>query len=471
MSSDLSSLPQGSQKRKPRPATGGDTVGGGGPRRPGGFRWKRFGKVAAIVTLIVGVLAAGTGVAVWKYVNDKFAETHDKSIATDPLPPAKPITEPLNILVLGSDRRDVVEGQGELRQFKKDGLEGQRSDTIMLIHIRRGGAGAVGLSFPRDLRVQIPGKKGFHRINAAYAGGPNMVMDTIRELTGLQIHHYVEVNYASFQRIVNAVGGVNLCVTKSYADAQSGLYISKPGCYDFDGNKALAFVRMRKSDPEGDFGRIKRQQLFIRELMQKVKSVGFLADVPRVLRLANAVSDGIVTDKNLSLGLVRSIANKLAGYSQSNVDFRTVPSDNKVIGGTAYVVMREEEAKELFAAIAADAELPEFGKTDSSLPGPSDVLLDIRNASNVAGAGRAWADKLKEAGYRIRLIENADKPRTRTQIAYVPGAELKAKLLAEVFPEAELVRSVNLGNVVDCVVLIGQDVAAEALASPSPAHS
>lgn len=469
MTSDLSSLPQGSSPKR-RTRTGGRGRGNGGGPPGGGFRWKRFGKIAAIMAVIVGVLAAGTGIAVWKYVSDKFEETHDPSIATDPLPPEKPITEPLNILVLGSDRRDVIEGQGDLRQFKPDGLGGQRSDTIMLIHIRRGGAGAVGLSFPRDLRVRIPGRSGFHKINASYQGGPNLVMETIRELTDLPIHHYVEVNYSSFQRIVNAIGGVNMCVGKSYADAQSGLYIDKPGCYDFDGNKALAFVRMRKSDPEGDFGRIKRQQMFIRELMSKVKSVGFLADIPRVLRLANAVSDGIVTDKNLSLGLVRSIANKLAGYSQANIDFRTVPGDNKSINGGAYVVMRDDEAAQLFQAIAADGPLPDVGKTDSSIPGPSDVLIDVRNASSVSGAAKAWADKLKDAGYRIRLVENADKPRSRTQIAYVPGAELKAKLLAEIFPEAELVRSVNLGNVVDCVVLIGQDVAAEALASPSPSN-
>ena len=468
MNSDLSSLPNAASSKRRRTRGGGPP---GGPGRPGGrFRWKRFGKIVAIMSLIIGLLAAGTGVAVWKYVNDKFEEGIDPTIETDTLPPAKPITEPLNILVLGSDRRDVVEGQGDLRQFKGDELGGQRSDTIMLIHIRRGGAGAVGLSFPRDLRVKIPGRSGHSKINAAYQGGPNLVIETIRELTGLPIHHYVEVNYSSFQRIVNAVGGVNLCVTKSYADAQSGLYIDKPGCYDFDGNKALSFVRMRKSDPEGDFGRIKRQQLFIRELMTKLKSIGFLIDIPRVLRLANAVREGIVMDKNFSLGLVRSIANKLAGYGDSNVDFRTVPGDNKLISGAAYVVMRDEEATALFDAIAADAPLPDVGKTSASIPGPSDVLLDIRNASSIGGAARAWADKLKEAGYRIRLVENADKPRSRTQIAYVPGAELKANLLAEVFPEAELVRSVNLGNVVDCVVLIGQDVAAEALASPSPSN-
>lgn len=470
MNSDLDMLPQGRPQRRParRPSSSG-SGSGRPPRAPGGFRWGRFGKIVGLISLILGILLAGTAVAVWKYVNDKFEATHDKTIKTDPLPKAAPINEPLNILVLGSDARDVVDGSaGEQRQFNTKGLEGQRSDTIMLIHIRRGGASAVGLSFPRDLRVRIPGKSGFHKINAAYNGGPNLVMDTIRELTGLPIHHYVEVNYSSFQRIVNAVGGVKLCVTRKYADAQSGLYVDKPGCYQFDGNKALSFVRMRKSDPEGDFGRIKRQQQFIRELMSKVKSVGFLADVPKVLRLANAVSSGIITDKDLSLGLIRSIANKLAGYSQQNIDFRTVPGENKLINGASYVVMIEDQAKALFEAIGADGELPDVGKTAASIPGPGDVELDVRNASGVAGAARAWADKLEEAGYKVRLVENADTTRQRTQIAYVPGAELKAKLLQEQFPEAELVQSVNLGSVVDCVVLLGRDYAAAAIPSPSP---
>ena len=477
MTSDLDSLPQGRPPKRPsrRSSKGSGSGSGSGSGTPPraktttGFRWGRFGKIVGLVSLILGVLLAGTGIAVWKYVSDKFEATHDKTIKTDPLPKAAPITEPLNILVLGSDARNVVEGSGaDQRQFNTKGLEGKRSDTIMLIHIRRGGSSAVGLSFPRDLRVKIPGKSGMHKINAAYNGGANLVMETIRDLTNLPIHHYVEVNYSSFQRIVNAVGGVNLCVTKAYADAQSGLYVDKPGCYEFDGNKALSFVRMRKSDPEGDFGRIKRQQQFIRELMGKVKSIGFLLDVPKVLRLANAVSSGIVTDQNLSLGLIRSIANKLAGYSQQNIDFRTVPGDNRLINGASYVVMREEEATSLFEAIAADGELPDVGKTSASIPGPGDVQLDVRNASSVAGAGRAWRDKLEAAGFNVRKVENADKPRARTQIAFAPGADLKAKLLAEQFPDAELVQSVNLGSVVDCVVLIGEDVAAQALPSPSP---
>ncbi|MGH2830296.1 MAG: LCP family protein [Actinomycetota bacterium] len=436
-------------------------------RRPSG--WNRLWKVVLIGGLVVMLLAGGAAAYVWKYVNDKIGEAGDSSIKTDPIPPIK---GPLNILVLGSDARDVVEGgDRRLRQYKGTTSEGQRSDTLMLIHIARDG-GAVGLSFPRDLRVRIPGKEGWHKINAAYNGGPNLVIETVKSVTGLPINHYVEVNYSSFRRIVDAIGGLKLCVGRAYADAESGLYVKKAGCYTFDGSKSLSFVRMRKSDPEGDFGRIKRQQMFIRELMKRVKDVGFLVDFRRVMRLADAVAQGLRTDKNMSLGTMRAIANRLAGYTQSSVDFRTVPSYPTIIGNTSYVLMKDAEAQQLFAAIKNGTSLPPYGKTSQSIPGPADVTLDVRNATLIPGAGKAWADRLRTAGYKVRLVENAaQRNRQRTQIAYVPGAELKAKLLAETFREAELVQSTNLGRVVDCVVLIGEDVAAEALPSASPSAS
>lgn len=428
-------------------------------------RRHRAWRIVLIGSLIIVLLTTGTAAYLWKYVNDKIASTRTplQNITVPPL------DGPRNILVLGSDARDVVEGgDRRLREFKKvKGGEGRRSDTLMLIHIDPD-KGAVGLSFPRDLRVKIHGRQGLQKINAAYNYGPDTVIQTVTDLTGLNIHHYVEVNYSSFRSIVDAVGGLRLCVGKAYADAESGLYVSKPGCYHFNGGKALSFVRMRKSDPEGDFGRIKRQQMFMRELMKKVKGLGFLTNPRKVMNLADAVSEGIKTDTRMNLSTMRQIANQLAGYKQSSVDFRTVPSYNDVIGGISYVIMKDEEAQSLFSAIKSRSTLPSYGKTSQSIPGPEDVTLDVRNATLVPGAGKAWADKLRAAGYKVRLVENAaQRNRKRTQIAYVPGAELKAKLLADTFEGAELVQSVNLGRVVDCVLLIGEDFAAEALPSQS----
>lgn len=460
---DLSSLPNGGR------ASGSRGPGGGG------FNWRRAGKWAAILLVVGTLIAAGTGVYLWKYVNDKYETTKGKPgeiVVDDNLPKGIPINGTLNILVLGSDSRDVLEpGQKDLPQFKRGDVRGQRSDSMMIVQLRDGGKSAIGLSFPRDLWVEIPGKSGRGRINGAYAGGPNQVMETIRKLTGMPIHHYVEINYASFQKMVDAVRGVRLCVDRKYSDRESGLYIEKPGCYNFDGNKALAYVRMRKADPEGDFGRIKRQQTFIRTMLGKLKSIGFLASPRRVIDMANALADGVKRDDQLSLGLVRTIANKLSGYGEANVDFRVVPSRPERRGGAAVVIMDENQGPALFTAMVNNDPLPPFGKTGQSLPEPDDVLIDLKNASGIKGAAGAWGEKLKDEGFRIRTLETHEAVRQVTQLACRPGAELKSKLLLERFPGAQEVSTVNIGTVVDCVVLLGLDHAASALPSESPSPS
>jgi LCP family protein required for cell wall assembly len=442
-----------------------DTVGSTTPEPKGSFNWRRLRHDVIIGTLIaVILLGAGAGY-LWKYVNDKVGAAQEE-IAVDPLP----VGQAYNVLVIGSDRRDVVEGNDRSqRPFKGGG--GKRADTMMIIHVREDGTSAVGLSFPRDLRVHIPGQTGWHRLNAAYNGGPDLVIKTIKALTGMDIHHYVEVNFSSFRRIVDAVGGLRMCVTRGYDDPQSGLKLAGKGCYNFDGNRALAFVRMRKSDPEGDFGRIKRQQLFMRTLMTKVKGIGI--NVPRLVKTVQAVSSGLIIDKELGISEMRGIANRLAGFGQANVDFRIVPSRPQTIGGTAYVVMRDAEAKAIFAALIADVsveKMPPFGKTGLSIPSPSDVRVLIRNGTGIGGFGRTIANELKAKGYVIRDVAEADRDdHYTTTIAYFPGAELKATLLAELFPNAKLSESVDVGSRQDVILTLGDDAwIARRSASPSP---
>jgi LCP family protein required for cell wall assembly len=375
------------------------------------------------------------------------------------------------VLVIGSDRRDVVEGTDRnQRQFRDGG--GSRADTMMIIHVRQDGKSAVGLSFPRDLRVRIPGKDGWHKLNAAYNDGPDLVIKTIKGLTGLDIHHYVEVNFSAFRKIVDAVGGLRMCTSRGYDDPQSGLKIPKKGCYNFDGSRALSFVRMRKSDPEGDFGRIKRQQLFMRTLMTKVKGIGI--NVPRLVKTVDAISSGLVIDKQLGISEMRGIANRLSGFGQSNVDFRILPSLPKTIGGTSYVVMKDAEAQAMFKALIADVpaeKMPPFGKTGLSLPSPADVRVLIRNGTGVSGFGRVIANELKAKGYVIRGVTDAERRDLyTTTLSFFPGADLKAKLLSELFQGSKLFESVDVGSRQDVILTVGKDAwnARNAGAAASP---
>jgi LCP family protein required for cell wall assembly len=424
----------------------------------------RLVKVAVAGLVVLAMLFAGAAGLVFLHVQNKFKETHDASLRVDPLPPG----EPMNVLVLGSDRRNVIEGEARnLRQYRGGG--GQRADTIILVHLSGDRKRAVLMHFPRDLRVRIPGRSGHDKINAAYAyGGPNLVMQTLRRFAGIKIHHYVEVNFASFRNIVNSVGGVNMCVDRSYDDPKSGLKIPRPGCYQFDGDKALSFARARFVDPDGDFGRIRRQQRLIRSLMQKVKSIGFLANIPRVIKLSDAIAKGVVTDNELTLGLVRQIASRLAGFQQRSVDFRVVPSFTQTIGGVSYVIARESEARAIFAALNQDAvQLPPFGKTPLSIPDPSDVTIRVLNGTTVKGLARKVADDLARRGFVVRGVRTAEKPVEKTRILFRPGEDLKVELLKALFPGADVQESVEEQLSADVVVVVGPDLA-ERYATPSP---
>ena len=434
-----------------------------GPVKEEPTGWRKVLKVVLILAVIFAVLFGATLFFAWKKINSDFEKTKQE-IATDPLPPGKA----RNILVLGSDRRDVVEqGQRDERQFRGGSNSGRRADTILLIHVPADQRSATVLSFPRDLRVKIPGESGMHKINGAYNYGPDRVIQTIKQHTGLPVHNYMEINFASFQKIVDAVGGVRLCVKRAYDDRQSGLIIKKPGCYNFGGSMALSYVRMRKSDPRGDFGRIDRQQQFKRVLMKKVTGIGFLTDIPRLFKLSNAVSKGVITDDTLSLAEVRGIANKLAGFKQSNVDFRVVPSYADSIGGVSYVIEKTTEAKAIYKALLADTKLPDYGKTSASIPEPADVTMRILNGTRTDGLAGLYRDKLRKLGFKVKGTSNATRrDYAKSVIYYNSGLDAKAALVAEQFPGAEI-READTAQDVDIVVIVGADSAARASPSPS----
>jgi LCP family protein required for cell wall assembly len=434
-------------------------------QEPSGLR--KVVKIAIILAVIFGLLFGATAIFAYLKVKGDLDDAADPGIrAIDKFPPGTA----RNILVLGSDRRDVVEsGQRKERQFRGGSNSGRRADTILLIHIPPDQKSATVLSFPRDLRVKIPGESGMHKINGAYNFGANRMIETVKLHTGLPIHNYVEINFASFQKIVDAVGGVRLCVKRAYDDRQSGLIIKKPGCYNFNGSLALSYVRMRKSDPRGDFGRIDRQQQFMRVLMKKVTNIGFLFDLPRLFRLSSAVSKGLVTDTELSLGVMRGVAEKMAGFKQSNVDFRVVPSFADSIGGVSYVIEKTAEARALYKALLNDTTLPDYGKTGASLPKPGDITMRILNGTRTDGLAGFYRDKLRDLGFKVRGTSNAPRrDYAKTVIYYNSGLDAKAALVAEQFPGAEI-REAESAQDVDIIVIVGADSAARA--SPAPSSS
>lgn len=409
--------------------------------------------IGLLFLVIFGLIAGG----VYAYVQVKLKSNSDPAIDVVSRPP----DEPMNVLMLGSDTRDVLTEE-ERKTFGT--IKGRRTDTIILIHLDEKRKKAVLVSFPRDLRVMLPsGKMG--RINTIYEKGPEAFMGSISKLTGLPIHHYVEVNFVGFRNIVDTLGGIDVYFEKPLRDKDSELNVPK-GCVELDGDMALAFVRVRKID--NDFERIARQQLFLKLMMDKVTSSGTFLNPVKLVKLVNDGSRNVTTDAELGVKDMTQLALRLRTFDSSNVDMRVVPSYGQRIGGVSYVVPNEKQMKALFQAIASRSILPDYGRTGVSTVEPADVPVSVLNGTSVDGLAKKVAAELSAKGFPVEGTGQAS-PATKTTIYYVDGSEEKAKLVASHFNAPIKVMPVTIDVTTPIAVVLGTDQsAAAAPASPAP---
>jgi len=242
-----------------------------------------------------------------------------------------------NFLLVGSDTRmGVGKGFGNSKV-----ISGARADTTILAHLPAHGRPTL-VSFPRDSYVEIPAYRShgtahaaqMNKLNAAYSlGGPELLIRTIHELTGLRIDHYVEINFKGFERMVDSLGGITLCVGTTRHDPiihtatgwQGSGDLLTAGTHHVDGKQALAFVRDRHSFPDEDISRIRDQQYFIAQMVKKVESAGTLFNPLKLNAFLNALTSSIRTDKGLSLNDLRDLAFRLRHIDPKHVRFITVP--------------------------------------------------------------------------------------------------------------------------------------------------
>jgi LCP family protein required for cell wall assembly len=192
-------------------------------------------------------------------------------------------------LIVGSDSREG---------WADDGTEGARTDTILVLHQPPQGPAAL-ISIPRDSYAEIPGHDP-NKINAAFAfGGAPLLVQTVEQLAGLTVDHYVEVGFGGVQGIVDAVGGVELCYDRDVNDPYSGL-VWTAGCHQADGTTALAFSRMRYEDPLGDIGRTERQRQVVGAVADKAASPGTLLNPLRAYPVASAALNAIAVSEGTS---------------------------------------------------------------------------------------------------------------------------------------------------------------------------
>ncbi|MCK9794970.1 LCP family protein [Isoptericola sp. 4D.3] len=342
---------QGQARRTPPPGRGGGaaaaTAGGGG------FRVRK-GRVVGLVLVLLLVLLLAWPIGLVLWANGKIQHVDALSGADG--------TPGTTYLLAGSDAR----GTGSVAD---DGTEGARTDTIMVLHKPRSGPASL-ISIPRDTYAEIPGHDP-NKINAAYSfGGAPLLVQTVEGLTGLTVDHYAEVGFGSVEEIVDAVGGVELCYPKDVDDPKSEL-TWEAGCHLADGATALAFSRMRYSDPKGDIGRAERQQQVIAAVAEKVVKPSVLLNPVNQVQLVNAGTDALVVDEKtgiVDLGRL-GLAFKAATGPEGVTGTPPIADPGYNPGtGIGSAVLLDEEKTEQFWTDVRDGEL-DPGSTVGGLPG------------------------------------------------------------------------------------------------------
>lgn len=233
-----------------------------------------------------------------------------------------------------------------------DDTEGQRADSIMLVHVAPNGQ-TSNISLPRDTYVEIPGY-GWDKLNASYAyGGPALLVKTVEKLTGLTVDHYAEIGMGGVSNIVDAVDGVNLCFDLSVEDERSELNW-EAGCHDADGKTALAFARMRYSDPRGDIGRAERQRQVVSKTVSKAMKPATLLNPMSALRVERAGASAFTVDQDSSVIDVARLV--LAFREAQNSGMTGVPPIESLGYATSAgsaVLLEDTTAPDFFAKLRA----------------------------------------------------------------------------------------------------------------------
>src|SRR5215207_5983618 len=332
---------------------------GGGSRAPGAPGWgptampparprKRRSRVrtfftvlgVALLVFIIGLIAIP--VYAWSQVKRVDDGPAGERIADQP---------GRTFLLVGSDSREGL-SKAEQKKLGTGSTAGKRTDTIMIVHVPPTGKPAL-ISLPRDSYVPIP-DHGQNRINAAYSfGGPELLVQTVEQNTGLRIDGYAEVGFGGFGSIVDAVGGVRRCLPSAIKNRDSHLNLKK-GCQTLDGVNALGYVRMRKADPRGDLGRVERQRAVLGAVAKKAATPATVLNPVRYWRLNTSGAKAVRLGEDTTFVETASLANAMRKIAGGNGLTLTVPvattSAFTPVGSA--VLWDNTKAKAMFADIA-----------------------------------------------------------------------------------------------------------------------
>ncbi|KAB8179444.1 LytR family transcriptional regulator [Microbispora catharanthi] len=327
---------------------GGGPTGRDGSVRGGGRGPRRTGRIVLRVVVVVVVLLLVAAVAGYFLIGSRLRPV--ESLTDYDGRPAE--TPGQDWLLVGSDSRAGLTA-AQRKKLATGKAVGKRTDTMMLLHIPESGRPTL-VSLPRDSYVPIEGH-GSGKLNAAYAfGGPELLAKTVERVTGIRIDHYMEIGFGGFVGIVDAIGGVNICVKQDIKDPKAGINLKK-GCQDMDGGTALGYVRTRATGAIPDFERTQRQRQFFSAVVQKAASPGTLINPFTSVPLALSAADSVSVDPGSGLFDLLSVGMAMReGPVATAVPIGSLPT----IGGQAVVKWDTQKALRLFEALAADKQVP-----------------------------------------------------------------------------------------------------------------
>ncbi len=415
------------------------------------FKWLK--RVLIILLVVANVVVFGGYLALRFYTGKIDAELQKDEEVVAVLSD-KPVSrgDPLNFLIIGSDSRENLPDdlEGNFGDFG-----GQRADVIMIVQLVSEEGSARVLSLPRDLQVDIDGH-GTEKINAAYAfGGGSLTVQTVRENTGIPIHHYAEIDFHGFASLVDALGGVVLDFPFPARDLKSGLEVPA-GRQRLNGAMALAYARSRGyqelqngqwvSVDADDLGRTRRQQQLILAIIAEAKHPSTIAEAGQLIETLGAFA---TVDAALDQNSLIDLAWSMRSLSAGDIESVTLPTVGRTVGGAWYELPDEPSASSVLAAFVTGEPL------GATLQGP--VRVQVLNGNGIPGAAARWAGELSDPRFVVVDIGDAESEDFTTSVLLTgPDRVDQASLVADELGFGEI-RPGTVPDGVDVIVIVGAD--------------
>lgn len=515
-------LPKTSARARPSRIVGDPAAAEPATPKPRRKRQALLAAGRAAAALIAAAAVALTGGA-WQWSSSKNHRLNNIS-ALDP--ESRDIVDPNaqygdeDFLIVGVDSRageNSAMGAGDTED-----AGGARSDTIMLVNIPANRKRVVAVSFPRDLAITpmkceawnpdtgaygplydeqtgTYGSKYVYtetKLNSAFAfGGPKCLVKVIQKLSGLSINRFIAIDFAGFAKMVDALGGVEVCSTTPLKDAELGTVLAHSGRQIIDGQTALSYVRARNvvTENNGDYGRIKRQQLFLSSLLRSLISRETFFSLSKLNNVVNMFIGDSYVDNVKTKDLV-DLGQSVQGLSAGHVSFVTVPTGETDENGNE--PPRTSDMRALFDAVINDDPLPGENdlnatsspttkSTTSKAPptspateghpeqvravtaAPQEITVQVSNSTGKSGLATTASDQLEKRGFKVMTPDDYPSKLKSTTVFFSPGNEQAAATVAAAFGNSKVERVTGIGHVVQ--VVLGPDFSK--VSNPPPTGS